>query len=131
MNDDTDSDPKEEVGAAYAAVPQWEQADIPEYYADTVNLNVTSYGLNLTFGVRSPQQTPRPRVRLHMSHPMAVVLERLLRRMLLQFEADNAGAVLLQPTLLEELRITQSELEELQRKRDASVSSKEVPNDDR
>lgn len=112
-NLETEVDPSEE----YAADPQWFRTAVSEHYSDTVNVGMDSYGVTLTFGLRSPEG-PVPAARVHMSHQMAIVLERLMRRILLNYQIDNELPLLVQPSVLEALQLETGVLNELEARRE-------------
>jgi hypothetical protein len=113
---------KPDAAEGYAQVPAWFQADVPEFYADTVNVNVGPYGMSVTFGIRG-FLGPVPKARVFMSHEMALVMSRLLRRIIRSYELDNGVAVQVPEPILAELKLRIEDLEALE----AAVT----PDDDR
>jgi hypothetical protein len=104
-----DSDPATD----YAQAPTWWETEVPEFYADTVNVSVSTYGLSITFGVRS-LKGPRPTTRIHMSQEMALVASKLLRRVLRTYELDNGITIPLPENVLSVLKLRDSDFEELE-----------------
>lgn len=97
---------------AYAHNTAWFAADVPEYYADTININTSAYGMSLTFGTRG-LAGPRPKARIFMSHEMALVASRLLYRVLRTYERDNDVVIPVPESILAQLRIRPEDLLEL------------------
>ncbi len=106
----------------YAELPAWFQAEVPEFYADTLNLNIGAYGLSMTFGVRG-WNGPAPKVRVFMSQEMARVLQLLTRRVLNTYEAENQITIQLPERILAELKLRDADFDELEKRR--------LPADDR
>jgi hypothetical protein len=104
----------------YAQAVEWFSVDVPEFYADTVNVSLAPFGVSLGFGIRSPRG-PRPNARLHMSHQMALVLERLLRRVIMTYEAERGRAVYVEREILEQLGVTDDALRALEERRPAEA----------
>lgn len=116
MSQQIDAEPPEEAddaSYAYAQQPAWFQANVPEHYADTVNVNMGPYGMSLTFGIRG-FNGPAPNSRVFMSHEMGLVLSRLLRRVLRTHELDNDVSIQVPDGILADLRLRLSDLDELE-----------------
>lgn len=108
-----------EPAADYAEDPSWFDVDVPEYYTDTVNVNMSNYGLSLTFGLRG-WKGPAPKARVFMSHEMARVVHRLIDRILTTYELDNEVTIAVPEGLLAQLRLRDADLAELRDRRSSA-----------
>lgn len=107
--DSTEDPPDQAVENAKAE--EWYLTDVAEHYADTINVAFGPFGASLTFGVRRGAAS-NPNVRVHMSHQMAVVLERLLRRIITNHEVNTGTAVFVAPDILEGLRLRDEDMKQ-------------------
>ena len=112
-----------QAAADYAQSAQWLDPSVPDLYADTVNVGFGPYGASLTFGIRKPERTV-PNVTVHLSHQMAVVLERLMRRLVTTYELEQQMTIHVQPSILQELGVTDDELNALDEQRIAPAKSR-------
>lgn len=81
--------------------------DLPDIYADSINLNLGLYGISIVLGrvkgdLAEPTTVPVGVVR--MSPQLALVLTQLLRKSLRKFQED-VGAINLPDTVLQSLEI--------------------------
>ena len=102
----------QDEASTYANEPRWFEADIPEFFADTVNINTSPYGNSITFGIRG-FQGPRPNARIFMSHELAFVLSGLLRRILLTYEQENDVRIQIPPSVATELKLRDEDFRQL------------------
>ena len=113
MSEDPEVRAEDDPAQGYAALPAWFVADVPEFYADTVNVNIGPYGMSLTFGIRG-FEGPTPKARVFMSHEMALVTARLLRRILRSYELENNVKIQLPANVLTELKLRDEDFEALE-----------------
>lgn len=125
-----DSDRPADASADLAAEKGWVRSSVPEYPADTVNLGMNNYGVSLTFATRSPDG-PNPNARIFISHQMASVLQRLLFRILTNYETQHGHLTFVPNEVLAALNITDSDIEALEVARRALVKGTSVGGDER
>lgn len=106
---DPPGEPEADAAEEYAAAAEWFELDVPEFFTDTVNINVSPYGMSITFGVRG-FAGPAPKARVFMSHELATVVERLLKRILRTHEIDNGVTIMVPDALLATLKLRDSDL---------------------
>lgn len=110
------SEPGRDASAALASDARWYESEVPDSYADSVNVGIGPYGVTLTFGVRAGSSLS-PRYRVYMGQQLARVLELLMHRALTSFEIDNEVQIEVAPRILAELKLTESELKAIDSKR--------------
>lgn len=116
-------DAEADVAAEYATDQSWFLEEAPDLYADTINIGMGPYGLTLILGIRGLDGRPQPNARVHMSHQMALVLHRLVNRVLTTYELRAELPTLIPEELLANLHLRDSDIEGLDAERKALVDS--------
>ncbi len=87
--------------------------DVPDVYAESVQVGLSPFGVALSFGKHNPGQTspsaPETTVIVRMSIEHAKVMAIILRRQVKQYEAALGTEVPLQPHLYTQLSISKQE----------------------
>ncbi len=105
-----------DVASDLASEAGWVRSNVPEYPADTVNLGMNTYGVSLTFATRGPDG-PHPNARVFLSHQMATVLQRLLYRLLTNYEVQHGNLTFVPDEVLAALSIADSDIEAIENAR--------------
>lgn len=111
-NEEQPEEPAIDPSADYAGDRSWFETETPEYFADTINISTSPYGNSITFGVRG-FDGPRPKARIYMSHELALVLSRLLRRILITYELENDVRIQIPALIAAGLKLRDEDFDEL------------------
>ena len=128
-NDDQPEAPAPDPSAEYATARSWFEAETPEYFADTINISTSPYGNSITFGVRG-FAGPSPKARVYMSHELALVLSRLLRRILITYEAENDVHIQIPPAVAAGLKLRDEDFDDLLKSSAATDKFRDETGDD-